>query len=213
MTWSFGFLIGFLPLMGWHNEDYGGECYFPRITSRSFLLFLWVPNYLFPNISLIVIYSLIFCAIKGLVSFFDRFENKIRSLSFFLQVRTSNSTSRDREVKATKRLTMIVALYMLSTLPLKVVNFLNSAGGFSIRDETLIKSLIILTHLKPSFNPLLYAYHLKDFRQALLKLFGLKKSSQSYELQQVQLRISANTRFGKDISKTTMTSVVNISTI
>lgn len=106
---------------------------------------------------------------------------------------------------------MIVTFFMLSTLPLKVVTFLNSACNLSItNNETLINCLIILSHVKPALNPLLYAYHLLDFRQAFLKHVGLEKLSESYK-QPVELRPKTDSELEKNISQSQSTSVFSSS--
>lgn len=128
---------------------------------------------------------------------------------------SSNSKSNDREIEATKRITIIIVFYMISTLPLKIVNFLNSACDITVSNEVLIKSLIILTHVKPAVNPMLYAYHLRDFRQTLMKLFRPRNTNQTYKLKEIQLRTDVGCGPGRDVSgdvpKSQLTSISHLS--
>lgn len=46
-------------------------------------------------------------------------------------------------------------------------------------NQTVIYSAIILSHFNSAVNPLLYAYHLKDFRGALSRLFNCSAQPES----------------------------------
>lgn len=46
-------------------------------------------------------------------------------------------------------------------------------------NQTVIYSAIILSHFNSAINPLLYAYHLKDFRGALSRLFHCSSQPES----------------------------------
>lgn len=81
---------------------------------------------------------------------------------------------------------MIVAFFMISTLPLQILDSL-SISKIEALNDVLVESLIILTHVKPAVNPMFYASHLKDFRQALLKLLRLRKTNQINEQNRTQI--------------------------
>lgn len=68
MSWFIAVIIGSLPLMGWHTESYSIGCNYLDVTPKRYLLFIWITNYLLPNVSVIVMYSCIYCAIRRLVS-------------------------------------------------------------------------------------------------------------------------------------------------
>lgn len=86
--------------------------------------------------------------------------------------------SRKREVKATQNLSIIVFFFMICWIPLYTMNFILAfcPSCFDV-NSTVLLFFIILSHLNSAGNPLLYAYHLRDFRAALqiflYKLFGL----------------------------------------
>lgn len=84
-----------------------------------------------------------------------------------------------REVKATQNLSIIVLFFMICWIPLYTINFILAFCDDCFKmNSTLMLFCIILSHLNSAGNPLLYAYHLKDFRAALksflLNLFGGK---------------------------------------
>lgn len=85
-------------------------------------------------------------------------------------LRLLNSAAQKREVKATQNLSIIVAFFMICWIPLYTMNCINAFCRECLINETLIYFGIVLSHLNSAINPLLYAYHLKDFRGALLRL-------------------------------------------
>lgn len=86
-------------------------------------------------------------------------------------LRLLNSAAQKREVKATQNLSIIVAFFMICWLPLYTINCINAFCRQCFINEYVIYFGIILSHFNSAINPLLYAYHLKDFRGALLRLF------------------------------------------
>lgn len=82
-----------------------------------------------------------------------------------------------REVKATQNLSIIVLFFMICWIPLYTINFILAFCGDCFQvNSTFMLFCIILSHLNSAGNPLLYAYHLRDFRAALksflFNLFG-----------------------------------------
>lgn len=93
-------------------------------------------------------------------------------------LRLLSSAAQKREVKATQNLSIIVAFFMICWIPLYTINCINAFCRECFINETLIYFGIILSHLNSAINPLLYAYHLKDFRGALVRLFTCAKNDQ-----------------------------------
>lgn len=77
-----------------------------------------------------------------------------------------------REVKKAQKLSMIVMFFMFCWFPLYTLNFLESYDWVK-HPIWLMDTLIILSHLNSAINPLLYAYHLKDFREAFHRVLCL----------------------------------------
>lgn len=72
-----------------------------------------------------------------------------------------------REVKATQNLAIIVFFFMVCWIPLYTINAVKAFMPQLDIPNPLTDFCIILSHLNSAINPLLYAYHLKDFRAAL----------------------------------------------
>ena len=72
-----------------------------------------------------------------------------------------------REVKATQNLSRIVVFFIICWFPLYTINFIMAFCPNCQVGDFLLNFCIILSHLNSAGNPLLYAYHLKDFRAAL----------------------------------------------
>lgn len=84
--------------------------------------------------------------------------------------------ARKREVKATQNLSIIVLFFMMCWFPLYTINCIKAFCPDCYVPELLTYGCIVLSHLNSAVNPVLYAYHLKDFRAALksfiFKIFG-----------------------------------------
>lgn len=72
-----------------------------------------------------------------------------------------------REVKATQNLSRIVIFFIICWFPLYTINCIEAFCPNCEISDFLLNFSIILSHLNSVGNPLLYAYHLKDFRAAL----------------------------------------------
>ncbi|KAJ8883667.1 hypothetical protein PR048_015521 [Dryococelus australis] len=75
--------------------------------------------------------------------------------------------ARKREVKATQNLSIIVLFFIICWVPLYTINFIEAMCQSCHVNQTVTNMGIILSHLNSAGNPLLYAYHLRDFRAAL----------------------------------------------
>lgn len=95
-------------------------------------------------------------------------------------LRLLNSAAQKREVKATQNLSIIVAFFMICWIPLYTINCINAFCKQCFINEGVIYFGIILSHLNSAINPLLYAYHLKDFRGALLRLFTCQSQPDAF---------------------------------
>lgn len=76
-----------------------------------------------------------------------------------------------REVKATQNLAIIVLFFMICWIPLYTINCVLAFCNDCEINVTFMNCCIILSHLNSAGNPLLYAYHLRDFRAALKNFF------------------------------------------
>lgn len=72
-----------------------------------------------------------------------------------------------REVKAAQNLAIIVLFFIICWIPLYTINCIKAFCPSCDPPLPLTNFCIILSHLNSAVNPLLYAYHLRDFRAAL----------------------------------------------
>lgn len=94
--------------------------------------------------------------------------------------------ARKREVKATQNLSIIVLFFMLCWMPLYTINCIKAFCPDCYIPPMMTFIFIILSHLNSAVNPLLYAYHLKDFRAALqsiiCNMLGIKMTAQQSDI-------------------------------
>lgn len=72
-----------------------------------------------------------------------------------------------REVKATQNLAIIVFFFIICWIPLYTINAIKTFKPELDIPNPLTYVCIIISHLNSAINPILYAYHLKDFQAAL----------------------------------------------
>ncbi|CAH1996647.1 unnamed protein product [Acanthoscelides obtectus] len=85
------------------------------------------------------------------------------------------------EVKATQNLAIIVLFFMICWIPLYTINCILAFRQEFHVNETFMQCCIILSHMNSAGNPLLYAYHLRDFRAAMKNFFcSLFDTKQKY---------------------------------
>jgi len=86
-----------------------------------------------------------------------------------------------REVKATQNLSIIVLFFIVCWIPLYTINCVQAFCPDCNIPLELTNFCIILSHANSALNPLLYAYHLRDFRAALKSLLccvlGIKEDN------------------------------------
>lgn len=105
--------------------------------------------------------------------------NSVTTVNETQMLRLLSSAAQKREVKATQNLSIIVAFFMLCWIPLYTINCINAFCKECFINETFTYFGIVLSHVNSALNPLLYAYHLKDFRGALMRLFKCSNQQES----------------------------------
>jgi hypothetical protein len=81
-----------------------------------------------------------------------------------------------REIRAAKNLGFIIIFFFLCWFPLYTSNCIHFFVDAWQPSLPLTDFFVILSHLNSAINPLLYAYHLNDVRDALRNLVRCKKS-------------------------------------
>ncbi|XP_033111578.1 adenosine receptor A2b-like [Anneissia japonica] len=208
ISWAGAAIIGFLPAFGWNlgwNSDMP-KCFFMDVIDTRYMVFNGAMVIYLPFMVMLVIYAIIFKAIRSQVRRIrpgvavpSVSRTGIEQPSVPSTSTSVLSSSLKQEIRAAKSLGIIVVFFMLSWLPLTVMNTVfalhpSSAASFP---PMLLKFFILLSHANSAGNPLLYAYG-KDFRNAYKKklheLFpclsdALKPSSRSVsdEVQSAQV--------------------------
>jgi 7 transmembrane receptor (rhodopsin family) len=90
------------------------------------------------------------------------------------------------EERAAKGIAIIVALFVISWLPLYTVNTIICFYPELNVPEYVFYGFIILSHCNSVWNPVIYAWGMRDFRKALQKLIFRKGDINSFEFQQQQ---------------------------
>ncbi|XP_014245551.1 adenosine receptor A3 [Cimex lectularius] len=168
LCWVLGTIVGFLPLLGWNNGMAidSPQCHFTEVMDYNFLVFLYLATIVFPALLMAAfyahIYSVVLKQLRQMVTI-----NGMTGGGSMLRVL---GAARKRDVKATKNLSIIVLFFVLCWFPLYTINFIQAFCPMCQVPELATNSCIILSHLNSAGNPLLYAYHLTDFRTALRSL-------------------------------------------
>lgn len=197
MCWVAGTVVGFLPLFGWHAAVNDNQaCLFVEVMDYNYLVFLYFATIITPALLMLAfyahIYRVIIKQVRQIVTMNPMADTSRRSSSSAIQTNsTSNGRSchggtmlrvlgaaRKRDVKATQNLSIIVLFFMVCWIPLYTINCVQAFCPTCSIHPKLTLFCIILSHLNSAVNPILYAYHLKDFRLALknliLRIMGIE---------------------------------------
>ncbi|XP_070157254.1 LOW QUALITY PROTEIN: adenosine receptor A2b [Polyergus mexicanus] len=181
VCWIAGTLVGFLPLFGWNaGETNDHRCIFTKVMDYDYLVFLYFATIIFPALLIAAFYAHIYRVIvkqlQQIVTVDSSGGGTFRRLGG-LRLGGSHQTTgtmlrvlgaaRKREVKATQNLSRIVLFFIVCWFPLYTINCVKAFCPKCEVNDLLMNFCIILSHINSVGNPLLYAYHLKDFRIAL----------------------------------------------
>nr|NP_651772.1 adenosine receptor, isoform A [Drosophila melanogaster]AAF57012.2 adenosine receptor, isoform A [Drosophila melanogaster] len=200
MCWVAGTIVGFLPLFGWHADvNHNQECLFVEVMDYNYLVFLYFATIITPALLMLAfythIYRVIIKQVRQIVTMNPASDLSRRSSAAVVQVTTPGrgghtgtmlrvlGAARKRDVKATQNLSIIVLFFMICWIPLYTINCIKAFCPDCYVHPKLTLFCIILSHLNSAVNPVLYAYHLKDFRAALknllLKMMGVDIDQQA----------------------------------
>ncbi|XP_069365748.1 adenosine receptor A3 [Maniola hyperantus] len=164
--WVAGAGVGLLPLFGWHAGDKDPPppgCYFVEVMDYNYLLFLYFATIVTPSVLLAAFYAHIYRVVVKQMSAVVTVEGS-HGRGTMLRVL---GAAQKREVKATQNLAIIVFFFIVCWIPLYTINAIKAFMPELDIPNPLTYFCIVFSHLNSAVNPLLYAYHLKDFRAAL----------------------------------------------
>ncbi|XP_029171232.1 adenosine receptor A2b-like isoform X2 [Nylanderia fulva] len=177
VCWIAGTLVGFLPLFGWNGgETSDHRCIFTKVMDYNYLVFLYFATIIFPALLIAAFYAHIYRVIikQQIVTVDPNGSGAVRRLGGLRLGHQTTGTmlrvlgaARKREIKATQNLSRIVLFFIVCWFPLYTINCVMAFCPKCEVNDLLMNFCIILSHMNSVGNPLLYAYHLKDFRFAL----------------------------------------------
>ncbi|XP_069668988.1 uncharacterized protein [Periplaneta americana] len=198
VCWVSGTLVGFLPLLGWHNtaNEMEVECLFTKVMDYNYLVFLYFATIIAPALLLAAFYAHIYRVVlkqlRQIVTMNPTGGRSPASTGGSGTMLRMLGAAQKREVKATQNLSIIVLFFIICWIPLYTINCVQAFCQDCVIPLPLTNFCIILSHANSAVNPLLYAYHLRDFRAALKNLlccmFASKEENTEFGVQ--------GTRFG-----------------
>ncbi|XP_041831873.1 adenosine receptor A2a-like [Melanotaenia boesemani] len=160
-TWLLAFLIGLVPLMGWHKTPPdSGYCFFVLVVDMTYMVYFnFFACVLTPLLIMFLIYARIFVTVK----------RQVRRIASEQQRRAAASVR--REMKMATSLFLVLFLFTVCWIPLHIINcFLLLCPHCSVPLELLLTA-IILSHANSAVNPFLYAYTMTAFRDTFKAIF------------------------------------------
>lgn len=159
-----GVLFGFLPLLGWRSDTWDGtECIFVRIMDENYMLVFVLIELLLPFLTIFIIYGMI-------VGFMAYRSSKQRS--------SPSQTSRERPLGqqqvVTRNVGIIVAVFLMSWLPLGSIDLYNYICDGCFKQLDVMNFAIVISHSSAAINPMIYAYRIREIRDALQNLIARK---------------------------------------
>ncbi|XP_058808875.1 adenosine receptor A2b isoform X2 [Phymastichus coffea] len=165
--WLAGTLVGFLPLLGWNaGRKSDGQCVFVEVMDYDYLVFLYLATIVLPALLIGAFYVNIYRVVLKQMVTLEPGYGRGQPDGHGTMLRLLGAAQK-RELKATQNLSRIVLFFIVCWFPLYTINCVEAFCPRCQVSQVLLNFCIILSHLNSAGNPLLYAYHLKDFRAAL----------------------------------------------
>ncbi|XP_017306533.1 adenosine receptor A1 [Ictalurus punctatus] len=171
--WLVALIVGLTPMFGWNNLEKLNQtnnsqgpnptvtCTFENVISMEYMVYFnffgWV---LPPLVLMLVIYLEIFYMIHKQL-------NKRLSKA---GSQADPSRYYGKELKLAKSLALVLFLFAISWLPLHILNCITLFCP-SGKTEILIYVAILLSHGNSAVNPVVYAFRIKKFRTAFVKIW------------------------------------------
>ncbi|KTG43825.1 hypothetical protein cypCar_00023372 [Cyprinus carpio] len=164
-TWTLAFLIGLVPLMGWHKPPpESGYCFFVLVVDMTYMVYFnFFACVLTPLVVMFLIYAQIFVTVK----------RQMRRIAAERggAANTEGAAKMKKEMKMATSLFLVLFLFTACWIPLHIINcFLLLCPSCPV-PLPLLLTAIILSHANSAVNPFLYAYKMKTFRNAFKAIF------------------------------------------
>lgn len=180
-------IFGFLPLMGWNSGifDPVNGCDTRDVLDFDYLMFFCIITSFIPTIVLTAVYILIHKKIVHQVRPLRHDSRKVVNNVYPKQIRrrttinnnTEASKSSEKEARAAKTLSMVVGSFLVLWVPMTISYFAFAVIRDRKFNEEVLDICMILSHFNSAIDPLIYAYRIKDVREALKGLFRCSRRS------------------------------------
>lgn len=162
--WTLGFIVGFVPLFGWHHGPLPHNlCIFNILVDMNYMIyFIFFGFVLSPLLCILMIYLHIFLIIK-------KRNNKVGIVVDETQGQANHDNTVTahhnlaNESKVAKHIFCIILVSFMAWIPIHVINMVYLYTGYLNR--MLIICAILLSHVNSALNPVIYAtgnHRLKD---------------------------------------------------
>lgn len=173
-TWLLAFLIGLVPLMGWHKTPPdSGYCFFVSVVDMTYMVYFnFFACVLAPLVIMFVIYARIFVEVK-------------RQMRRILSEQSGRAEGRmHREIKTATTLFLVLFLFTVCWIPLHIINcFLLLCAHCAVPLELLLTA-IILSHANSAVNPFLYAFTMAPFKETFKRMFLCSRTAAAGDAEQ-----------------------------
>ncbi|XP_063300402.1 adenosine receptor A3-like [Pelobates fuscus] len=167
-VWIWSILVGLVPMFGWNNrsklEDNQRDflsCRFTSAMSMEYMVYFNIFGWVFvPLIIMMALYVEIFYLIR-------------KQLKQYASKSTGNGLFYGKEYKTAKSLALVLLLFALSWLPLSFINciaYFDPSTTNSPSYGPILLLAILLSHANSAMNPIIYAFKIKKFKDAYMKI-------------------------------------------
>ncbi|VDN55465.1 unnamed protein product [Dracunculus medinensis] len=165
-VWVFGLLVAILPIFWFIDFDerqkkFHGECQFLEVLDYSYLVYvIFFGTIIIPTIIITYCY----------LSIYSKIREEESNIAHFL-----NGRERQRRVRGRRKLItillIIVLAYLICWYPLYLINTVEFFFHEYRSATWLTLSAVVLSHVSCGINPLIYAYGMPGFKEALRNYF------------------------------------------
>lgn len=165
-------IVGLMPMLGWNNLDKLQQtngtvgvdlvitCEFENVISMEYMVYFnffgWV---LPPLILMLLIYTEIFFIIHKQLN------------KQVITNQTDPTRYYGKELKLAKSLALVLLLFAVSWLPLHILNCITLFCPNCDNSMCLLYVAILLSHGNSVVNPIVYAFRIKKFQNAFLRIW------------------------------------------
>ncbi|XP_033101030.1 adenosine receptor A1-like [Anneissia japonica] len=169
VTWVVAFIVGLVPVMGWHLEPKDSSCNFVSIIDMNYMVYFNFFGFVLPPLVIMLcIYIKIFSIVR----------QQIKQISKTVVAANDDEMAHHlsmltvKEGKAARALAIVIILFAVCWLPLHILNSISLFCKDINIPYVLLLTAIILSHANSAMNPFVYAYSNNEFRRTFKKVIG-----------------------------------------